>query len=205
MFELPKGAAREYLQVFGVAAVYVAVMPTLAGEHSVIGSSLDLAKTYTFIRRRCEIQTVFWVIDRKTARMVATLAKRRWPVLDGVVPVAGAVAGRQVAMVARQLGVRLTEHQTAMRRVADALDRVDQALDQAQATGDLGWFNRAYSAYRAGSTGRTMRYSEAQARLRRAVVRRILAGQGLSDLGGEVFEGLSTTDVPSTMKIALTA
>jgi hypothetical protein len=203
MFEMPKGAVREYLQTFGVAAVYVGTMP--AGEHSVIGSSLDLAKTYSFNRRRFEISTVFWVVDRKTARMVATEAKRGWPARDGAVPVSCEIAGQEVVKAAGDLGVRLTEHDAAMRRVKDAVERVEMVLDRAQAEGDLARFNRAYSVYRAGSTGRTMRYGEAQARLRRAVVRGILTGQGVPDLVAAVFTGLSTRDFAATPEISLTA
>jgi hypothetical protein len=72
-------------------------------------------------------------------------------------------------------------------RVYRALSRVDQVLVQAHRDGSLSWFNRAYKAYRLGSTGRTMLYGEAKVRLRNAVVRRIMAGETLADLQAEVF------------------
>jgi hypothetical protein len=72
-----------------------------------------------------------------------------------------------------------------------AMARVDEVLVQAHLEGSLGWFNRAYRAYRSASTGRTMLYAEAKVRHRNAVVRRIMAGETLADLQSEVFGELS--------------
>ena len=131
MLELPQCAAREYLRVFGVAAIYVAVVPD--DECCRVGMSRDLARTQGFIRSFV-IDQVFWV---------------------------------------------------------RAMARVDEVLVQAHLEGSLGWFNRAYRAYRSASTGRTMLYAEAKVRHRNAVVRRIMAGETLADLQSEVFGELS--------------
>ncbi|WP_028164095.1 hypothetical protein [Bradyrhizobium elkanii] len=185
MIELPQGAARDYLQVFGVAAIYVAVSPD--GQCCRIGSSLDLARTQGFLGR-FEVDQVFWVRDARTARLVARLARAGLPTLGGgLVRASREIAGRAVEAAAGRLGMRLTEHQAALMRVSSALDQVDAMLALAHADGALSWFNRAYRAYRLASTGRTMLYGEAKVRLRNAVVRRIMAGGDLQDLREEIF------------------
>src|SRR5258705_13091058 len=47
-FEIPRGADREYLIVFGVAAIYIGTIPR--GEPCVVGASRDLDKTYEAMR-----------------------------------------------------------------------------------------------------------------------------------------------------------
>ncbi|MCA1452161.1 hypothetical protein I6F35_02890 [Bradyrhizobium sp. BRP22] len=188
--EMPRGAAREYLRVFGVAAIYVAVKPE--GSCCRVGMSLDLARTQTFLDR-FEIDLVFWVRDAMTARRVMRKARVRLAMFGGLAHVSGQTAGEEIEAAAGRLGVPLTEHQAALARVTRALGRVEAVLAQAHADGTLSWFNRAYRAYRLASTGRTMLYGEAKVRLRNAVVRRIMAGETLADLQGEVFGKLSST------------
>ena len=190
MLELPHAAARDYLRVFGVAAIYVAVLPD--DECCRVGMSRDLARTQGFIRSFV-IDQVFWVRDAQTARAVMRKARPALSMSGGLAYVPGEIAGEKIEAAAGWLGVRLTEHQAALGRVYRALARVDEVLVQAHMQGSLGWFNRAYRAYRLASTGRTMLYGEAKVRLRNAVVRRIMAGETLADLQSEVFGELSIT------------
>jgi hypothetical protein len=184
MLEMPVGAARDYLRVFGVAAIYVAVEP--ADDCCRVGMSLDLARTQGFIPQFV-ISQVFWVRDASTARAVVRKARPGLVISEGLAHVPGEIAGAEIEMAAGWLGVVLTEHQVALGRVYRALARVDQVLERERANGALSWFNRAYRAYRLASTGRTMLYGEAKVRLRNAVVRRIMAGETLEDLEEEVF------------------
>jgi hypothetical protein len=188
MLEMPVGAARDYLRVFGVAAIYVAVVPD--EDCCRVGMSLDLARTQGFIPSFV-IDQVFWVRDAKTARAVMRKARPGLVLCGGLARVPGEVATEKIEAAAGWLGVRLTEHQAALGRVYRALARVDGVLARAHAEGSLGWFNRAYRAYRLGSRDRTMLYGEAKVRLRNAVVRRIMAGETFEDLLVEVFGDLS--------------
>jgi hypothetical protein len=184
MLEMPVGAARDYLRVFGVAAIYVAVVPD--EDCCRVGMSLDLARTQGFIPSFV-IDQVFWVRDAKTARAVMRKVRPGLVLSGGLARVPGEIAAEKIEAAAGWLGIRLTEHQAALGRVYRALARVDGVLARAHAEGSLGWFNRAYRAYRLGSKGRTMLYGEAKVRLRNAVVRRIMAGETLDDLQDEVF------------------
>jgi hypothetical protein len=73
----------------------------------------------------------------------------------------------------------LTDHATIMERVSAAVAYVEDKIEQAQAAGELRWFNQAYQAWRleAKAQGRVMTYAEARARLRRAIYRQILFGE----------------------------
>jgi hypothetical protein len=148
--------------------------------------SLDLARTQRLIRRFV-INQAFWVRDARTARAVMRKARPGLIMRASLAYVPGETAEEEIESAAGSLGVRLTEHQAALGRVYRALARVDEVLAQAHAEGALSWFNQAYRAYRLANTGRTMLYGEAKVRLRNAVVRRIMAGEALTDLQAEVF------------------
>lgn len=190
--ELPRGVEREYLQVFGVAAICVVTLPQ-QGEPCEVFVTRDLERSFQVWRRRwlcSEIVAAFWVRDRATAAMVVKLVDQRLPHDDTgrlAVPVDRVMA--EIAMVARDNStIRMTAHEVVMLRIRTATDRVDDVLRAANGTGDLAWFNRAFKNYRA--QGGRMFYAEARARLRRAITKRLLVSDrlgGLADGGRGVL------------------
>ncbi|VIO80085.1 hypothetical protein [Bradyrhizobium ivorense] len=177
-FEIPQGADREYLIVFGVAAIYVATIPR--GEPCIVGVTRDLGQTFDAIRDNwawSEIACAFWVKDRETAEVIvaeATEVLPRDP--EGRLAVRAEFARRQIEAVAERSKVPLTNHDAAMSRVHAAVRHVQEKINEANASGDLAWFNSAYRSWRieAKKFGRVMSYAEALARLRRAVTKRLI-------------------------------
>jgi len=88
-------------------------------------------------------------------------------------------AQRKVENVAAHMGIALTEHATVLSRARTAVAYIEQRIKQAQATGELSWFNSAYRAWRleAKQVGRGMSYAEARARLRKNLFRQILSNE----------------------------
>jgi hypothetical protein len=180
--QIPRGPVREYLIAFGVAAVYVATLPT--GEPCIVGVTRDLEKTRFAIRRSwhwaVDITLAFWVRDRASAKRIARAvnADLAHHILPGRLAVTAERAGRAIRAEAAGRGITLTDHDTAMARVHASVDRVAAMLDEAQANGGLKWFNRGYREWReaARANGLGMSYAEAKARLRRALVVRAAKG-----------------------------
>ncbi|WP_323984490.1 hypothetical protein [Bradyrhizobium japonicum] len=176
--EIPHGADREYLIVFGVAAIYIATIPR--GEPCIVGVSRDLGQTFDGIRDNwpwSEIGCAFWVKNRDTAEAIvaeATEVLPRDP--EGRLAVRAEFARRQVEAVAARWKITLTNHDAAMSRVHAAVRHVQETINHANATGDLAWFNAAYRSWRieAKKFGRVMSYAEALARLRKAVTKRLI-------------------------------
>lgn len=191
---MPTGAAREYLRLFGVAAVYVAA----AGDDAcAIGSTLDVQKSQAFLPsrdQRLEIVAVFWVRDGRSARTLARMTRARLPRsgVKGMAAVGVAVALDRLEAIALERSIQLTEHAVAMSRVTSAMVRLDAELVRAQAAGELVWFNEGFREWRlrAKAGGRIKTFGEAQARLRRALTRRLITGEAVGSLQKEVFPEL---------------
>jgi hypothetical protein len=166
--EIPQGAEREYLIVFGVAAIYIATSPS--GEACIVGVSCDLARTHYAIRRRrsrMDIVAAFWVKDRAIADAIAVEVITGLPHdPEGFLAERAEVACWRIATVAARRHVPLTSHDATMARVRAAVERVQDKIDEAQAAGDLAWFNSAYRSWRleARQSGHGMSYAEARAR-----------------------------------------
>jgi hypothetical protein len=80
--------------------------------------------------------------------------------------------GSDIQAVARRLGVALTEHAIVLTRASAAIARIERALTEAQARGDLKFFNAEYKRRRgaAVAAGQTfMSYGKARARLQKAI------------------------------------
>jgi len=82
----------------------------------------------------------------------------------------------RIEIAGDRMNLALTDHETIMTRVRMAVEYVESKIAEAQAAGELRWFNRAFREWRleANARGRTMSYAEARARLRRAIYRQIL-------------------------------
>ena len=174
-FILPRGRERDYLVAYGVVAVYVAELPT--GE-TMVGTSRDLLQSLISIRRRhtgAAIVAAYRAKDADDAELVRAEALQA---SDGVLMTARAPQAR-IELAAARTNVMLTDHATIMERVSAAVAYVEDKIEQAQAAGELRWFNQAYQAWRleAKAQGRVMTYAEARARLRRAIYRQILFGE----------------------------
>ena len=172
VFILPRGAEREYLTVYGVVAIYVAKLPT--GD-AIVGTSRDLLQSLQAIRRRragAAIVAAYWAKDLVEAQRVCQEAARG---SEGVRMTALTVQAR-IELAGDRLNLALTDHETIMTRVRMAVEYVESKIAEAQAAGELHWFNRAFREWRleANARGRTMSYAEARARLRRAIYRQIL-------------------------------
>jgi hypothetical protein len=188
--ELPTGAIREYLIAFGVDAIYVGVLPD--GDVCKIGVTRDLMRSYQAMRVRWPGSTIaaaFWLSGRGEAERIARIVRDKLP-RDELAAIV------EIELAAVQAQIRLTDHTAAMGRVIAALGRVDAELARAHQAGQLGWFNRGFKRWRLAHAGRQgdrcMNFTEAKARLRRAVVRRLIAGgyvagQAMASLEGEIF------------------
>lgn len=171
-FILPRGAERDYLAAYGLVAVYVAALPT--GE-TIIGTSRDLMQSLLAIRRShagAAIVSAYWVKNAAEARAICACVA--WQSKD--VPTTPRTAQTRIEIAARRMKLALTDHDTVMARVRTAVEYVEAKIAEAQAAGELHWFNRAFRRWRlrANAHGRTMSYAEARARLRRALYRQIL-------------------------------
>ncbi|UEM11934.1 hypothetical protein J4G43_047090 [Bradyrhizobium barranii subsp. barranii] len=177
-FEIPHGAEREYLIIFGVAAVYIGSSPI--GEPCIVGATRDLNLTLHAMQRkwlRSEIACAYWVKDRAAAEAIAAEVDSVLPHdQDGRLAVRAEVAAQQIEAVASSWHIPLTNHDAAMARVKSAVRHVQEVIDAANATGELAWFNTAYRAWRldAKKFGARMSYAEARARLRKVVTKQLI-------------------------------
>jgi hypothetical protein len=79
-----------------------------------------------------------------------------------------------IQAIARRLGVALTEHAIVLTRASAAVARIERALAEAQARGDLRFFNAEYKRRRAqaAAAGKGfMNYGQARARLQKAIAK----------------------------------
>ena len=95
------------------------------------------------------------------------------------------------------MGITLTEHSVVLMRTREAVAFIEDRIAQAQADGELSWFNSAYRAWRleAKQHGRGMSYAEARARLRQNIFRQILTNDG-QVASSAVFPPLPGIDFP---------
>jgi hypothetical protein len=112
---------------------------------------------------------------------------------DGLLVADARTAQRRIENVAAHMGIQLTEHDTVLLRARSAVNYIEQKIDEAQAAGQLSWFNQAYRAWRlqAKQHGRSMSYAEARARLRRKRFREILS----HPVAHELFPPLPTLNL----------
>jgi hypothetical protein len=165
--QIPRGPEREYLAILGVAAIYGVELPIGA---SFIGVSRDLNLSMQSLKRRfpgAEIVFCRWVKDRSTAEALRREASTMLPSDASTVVIRFAIEN-----AAEQLAIVLTGHDVVMQRVRTTVAEIEDAIEHASQNGELQWFHSAFREWRlqARSVGRVMTYSEARARLRRAVL-----------------------------------
>jgi hypothetical protein len=186
--QIPRGAERDYLMILGVAAIYGAQLPIGTGF---IGVTRDLNLSLQNLRRRfsgAEIAFSLWVKSRETADRVRRQA-------NAIMRPGSSAMARRYAVdeAADQLGVVLTEHDVVMERVHAVVRTIDDAIERARQNGELHWFNATFRQWRlaARSQGRVMTYSEAKARLRRAVIRLAVSEQTFCEQLPAIFPKLA--------------
>lgn len=179
--QLPRGAEREYIAVSNIVAVYVAALPS---GPAFVSYSRDLLHSLLTLRHRwpaLQITAAFWVQAKSDARLICREVNCRLAQGQQGLLVANAkTAQRKVENVAAHMGIVLTDHDTVLIRARAAVAYIEQQIAQAQASGQLHEFNRAYRSWRlqAKQYGRSMSYAEARARLRQKIFRQLLADQG---------------------------
>jgi hypothetical protein len=195
--EIPQQGEREYFRAFGITALFLAASP--AQTPCLIGFTRDLGRSLESIRTRwhrsVELTHAWWLADESGARAIVAAVTKAFPTDDHsrfdahVDEVAGKIAGS-----ARSLQLVLTDHADALHRVRTAVAHVDGMIEEANASGELRWFNRAYREWRTSAPATValaMPYGLARSRLRAAIVRCIARGEyriGL-ELWGEVLPG----------------
>lgn len=185
-FNLPKGAVRQYFLTFGLAAVYVATPPT--GQPSVIGVTRDLARSASLVRNRWnyEIIIALWAATKSQATWVARLAQNKfgsYRLPDGQFDIRGEHAIGAVRAAAAHCSVTLVNHDAILYRGQAAVQRIDTMLREANATGGLKVFNRAYHRHRLAMKAagqRQMPYYEAMSLLRRQLLAQLARGMAMS-------------------------
>jgi hypothetical protein len=91
--------------------------------------------------------------------------------------------GGDILAASRKLGVTLTAHDVVIARAKAATARVDNALSEAQACGDLQFFNREYKRRRtaAAAAGQSfMSYGQARTRLHKTIATVAASGGALT-------------------------
>jgi hypothetical protein len=172
---MPRGAERDYLSAYGILAIYVASVPKQS--ISIVGVSRDLLQTLTALRKRrrlplLQITCAYWIEDKTEARLLAREVNCGLPMLE----MDAATAQRKVENAAAHMCVRLTDHETVRMRALAAAEFVERQIEDAQANGNLRWFNRAFRQWRleASARGISMSYAEARMRLRKKLFRQML-------------------------------
>jgi hypothetical protein len=174
MVELPGKRERDYIAAVGIAAVLV----TSTG---MVRASRDLAASRRALG--VDITGAWWLKDVASADRLARAVTRR---------IGEREVGAAVALEAARLGLTLTAHAVVMRRAAVAAGNVEDALRAANERGELAWFNSAFKARRLD--GEAVPYRAAWARLRRAVVRRLLVA-GRLEFGPELLAEVFKTEI----------
>ena len=176
VLKLPRAAEREYLAIYGIVAVYVAELPS---GHTLVSFSRDLLHSLLSIRRKhsgAHISCAYWVKDKTEARLIVRQVNDDLAFIEADAK----TAQRRIENVAAHMGIALTEHSVVLMRTREAVAFIEHRIDQAQAAGELSWFNSAYREWRleAKQHGRGMSYAEAKARLRQNIFRQILTNDG---------------------------
>lgn len=194
MLKLPRRAEREYLAVYGIIAIYVLALPTGQAR---VRYSRDLLHSLLAIRRKfagSHIACAYWVRDKAEARLIVRQVNDDLSFIDATAK----IAQRRIENVAAHMGIVITDHATVLQRTRAAVAFVEQRIDEAQAQGELKWFNAAYRSWRleAQRQRRGMSYAEARARLRRNIFRQLQSNEG--QIGpDQLFPPLPGIDFPA--------
>lgn len=185
---LPQGDSQAYVAAFGLAAVYVAVLP--AGVR--IWHARDIERSWHHLAVKqpdAELAGVFWLDSVSRAKHVAARAADRNPP-DAIRAV------EAVLISAYEFGFRMVEHDAMMGRLAGQVTAFNRRFDAAMGAGGMSFFNREYRRRRLScKIGRFLTYGQAVARLRKYLIMRYARNHDAiftiagDDLLGFVFGG----------------
>jgi len=190
--ELPTTAARDYLKLTGYHAI--AIITTARGIPCRLRVTDDLAQCITSERERwspyIEMTSAFWIEKIDDAdRIMASVMNLRPDVLgaEGI----NLYAERLILDIehfGRLYKIPITHHNVVIKRVNDVIEIVNKRMKQAQAAGDMQFFNKAFKEHR--ENGVPLIYGKAKAKLRDAIIRRAIQGIDALDasLLDEVFQ-----------------
>lgn len=180
--EIPRNMHREYLNVFGVVAIYIAT--TIARRPCIVGTTSYLDRVAVSLRRNNAVQFdlvgAYWFhgqdpADRVITRLSAFLPHRTALGFDYL---ADKVMD-EIRLIAEFYGLCCTSHDTVINRIRSAVARVDATIEAAKEGGDMGFFNTAYRNYRVACSdggNRAINYREALNRLKKILISRALSG-----------------------------
>jgi hypothetical protein len=194
---LPRAAEREFIAAANIQAVYVAALPS---GPSFVSTSRDLLHLLIALRRRwngIRIISAHWVEGKTEARLICREVNASLPRgASGLLVANAKAAQRCIENVAARMNVTLTDHADVLHRASAAVAFVENHIREAEANGELRWFNQAYRTWRlaAKAEGRTMTYSEARARLRRRMFREALSSEFV-EVSKSVFPPLRTLNL----------
>ena len=163
---LPRSAEREFIAAADIQAVYVAALPS---GPSFVSTSRDLHHSLIALRRRwpaIRIISAHWVEGKTEARLICRVVNASLPRgASGLLVANAKAAQRCVENVAARMNITLTDHADVLHRASAAVAFVENHIREAEAKGELRWFNRAYRTWRlaAKAEGRLpMTYTKAQ-------------------------------------------
>jgi hypothetical protein len=118
----------------------------------------DLLHTELGLARRwfgSQLTCAYWIKDETEALADHAPGLRRTRAWRRPLVADARTARRRIENVAAHMGIQLTGRDTVLLRARSAVNYIEQKIDEAQAAGQLSWFNQAYRAWRlqANSTG----------------------------------------------------
>lgn len=179
--DIPQGAEREYIAVYGIAAIYVARRPD---GRAIVRCARDLALADRALRRRwpgAYIGHVYWAPSHQEARRI----------LRDVVEDRGSLtiidrACKNIIKTADRLGIPLHDHTDVVVRAEEVVKFIDEKIALANRNGGMKWFNCAYKEWRVQaeahgvSRSKTM-FKVALSYLRKRMYRNIIDGLDVND------------------------
>ena len=189
--EFPTPVARDYLKLTGYC--FIAILTTAKGTPCRLRVMNDLTECLEGERLNwspyIELTCAYWIEKKEDAdRLVAHIEQIHQPLgHDGINAYAETLRD-EIVHYADHFGITVTHHNTVIARVNQTVEIIHKRMKQAQADGDLKFFNAAFKEAR--ENGKPVIYGKARAKLRDALIRRAIQGNDALDVGllDEVFQ-----------------
>ena len=194
--EIPRKAARDYLRICGYTAICIITMPS--GYPCILRSCRDLAYSLARARRtwdkRVEMTYACWTARPDDANRVVSKVSSMHinDYRDGTERIfnSGETLRTDIEFVSKVMQIVITDHDAVMGRISTVLRVVNSRLTDAQASGELAFFNKEFKRRRLANPKNQMLYGQARAKLRIALLKRAIAGDPKVDasLLTEIFQ-----------------
>jgi hypothetical protein len=163
LIHYPTTSQRDYLIAFDAVAICITESPLSARiTRDPLRSRIALRNAFP----EMVIKQIIWVQGEKDARTLTRALPAHLASVEAI--------ESEIRKLSETLHIAITDNKVAIQRAHHAVRALDAALAQAQARGDLAFFNQAYTNYRKHrSRGgrRVIPYRVAFSRLRRALAR----------------------------------